>query len=482
MSVPVWQGLHRLLFLLPTATQYYDDYVYVKYPDHPRVKANGRVLLHRVIMENHIGRYLTAKEVVHHRDLNKSNNAIDNLELCRDHADHQRKHRDQGTLGFDRRVVWPPDEEMFTLLDQISIGATARKLKVDRSSVVVWCRRHGFVAKPGRYWQLKFAEELRPPKEDLARLVQVTPLNAVAVQYDVTTYVVRGWCEQLDISYPGLGQWRKKDLPDREEFRCLVEQSVACATRHYSVNKKTIKRWAERLGFCWADLTTARKSHIDEVQFRAYCARLAAHEITVAEVIKRLGITRKIFEVTCRTLGLHAPLGGWGVPGVNITFSIKELTQAAALVNAGKLTRAAAAARLATTDATFKKYCAIHKIELSPWSKRPPPPYAELVAHAESGASHDRLVRMYHTSGRTVTRWLRDYNISVKKNTKYTAKPPPPREELAAMLWSHTRKELMSKLGVSYPTIKAWIRKYDITDLPPKGYWNRKDVQQRSTK
>lgn len=44
------------------------------------VKLNGRHE-HRVVMEEHIGRRLRPGEVVHHRDGNKSNNSIDNLEL-----------------------------------------------------------------------------------------------------------------------------------------------------------------------------------------------------------------------------------------------------------------------------------------------------------------------------------------------------------------------------------------------------------------
>lgn len=36
---------------------------------------------HRVIMESHLGRKLTRKEVVHHIDGNRHNNSIDNLEL-----------------------------------------------------------------------------------------------------------------------------------------------------------------------------------------------------------------------------------------------------------------------------------------------------------------------------------------------------------------------------------------------------------------
>jgi hypothetical protein len=41
----------------------------------------GTVWEHRRVMEQHLGRSLSAKEHVHHRDGNKQNNSIDNLEL-----------------------------------------------------------------------------------------------------------------------------------------------------------------------------------------------------------------------------------------------------------------------------------------------------------------------------------------------------------------------------------------------------------------
>jgi hypothetical protein len=42
-------------------------------------------------MENHLGRNLKRGEEVHHKDENKSNNALSNLEL-KSHSDHARDH------------------------------------------------------------------------------------------------------------------------------------------------------------------------------------------------------------------------------------------------------------------------------------------------------------------------------------------------------------------------------------------------------
>ena len=50
-------------------------------PEHPLCNVSGFVPEHRLVMEKHIGRFLTKEEVVHHKDGNKLNNIIGNLEI-----------------------------------------------------------------------------------------------------------------------------------------------------------------------------------------------------------------------------------------------------------------------------------------------------------------------------------------------------------------------------------------------------------------
>lgn len=57
------------------------DYKYALVPEHPNATKNGYVLLHRVVIENHLGRLLNNDEVVHHKNHNKFDNRIENLEV-----------------------------------------------------------------------------------------------------------------------------------------------------------------------------------------------------------------------------------------------------------------------------------------------------------------------------------------------------------------------------------------------------------------
>jgi hypothetical protein len=58
-----------------------NGYISIYKPEHPRANSRGYVYEHRYIMEQHLGRFLERKEVVHHINHNRHDNRLKNLEL-----------------------------------------------------------------------------------------------------------------------------------------------------------------------------------------------------------------------------------------------------------------------------------------------------------------------------------------------------------------------------------------------------------------
>lgn len=112
-----------------------EGYVLIHCPDHPHASKKGYVREHRLVMEKHIGRYLLPSEVVHHRDDNPGNNAIENLELFESNAQHisatmtgkvpaSRIAAAIATGTRKRRAWWPTDLlRKWHTVDGMSCGA-----------------------------------------------------------------------------------------------------------------------------------------------------------------------------------------------------------------------------------------------------------------------------------------------------------------------------------------------------------------------
>ena len=61
-------------------------------PEHHRAWSTGYVHVHIIVAEEMIGRLLGPKEVVHHKDRNKSNNDPENLTVFASNAEHRAEH------------------------------------------------------------------------------------------------------------------------------------------------------------------------------------------------------------------------------------------------------------------------------------------------------------------------------------------------------------------------------------------------------
>ena len=86
-------------------THHRSGYVVEQCPDHPAACKQGYVYQHRLVVEDSIGRHLNRSEHVHHKDENRANNELGNLELMssKNHAlQHNCDHHAIGHLRDGR--------------------------------------------------------------------------------------------------------------------------------------------------------------------------------------------------------------------------------------------------------------------------------------------------------------------------------------------------------------------------------------------
>jgi len=65
-------------------------YVFVFVPEHPAANKTGYIKRSRYIMEQHIGRYLTPEETIHHINEIRDDDRIENLMLCSSNSEHMK--------------------------------------------------------------------------------------------------------------------------------------------------------------------------------------------------------------------------------------------------------------------------------------------------------------------------------------------------------------------------------------------------------
>lgn len=207
-------------------------YVWAIYPEHPNACWGGRIFLHRLVMENKLGRYLEENEIVHHRDRNKQNNNPDNLELVTN-DEHAVLHRSSPprrkcaqcgvTFTVTARSGHKYSYAQFCSVEcreAHRIHAIAKEIKSKRRVYHGKKKTHcvqcgGKIRGNGKqYCSLKcsrYAQRraIRPLPEELKKLVWSASTESLAKQLGVTGSAIAKWCKEAGIKKPPRGYWTK---------------------------------------------------------------------------------------------------------------------------------------------------------------------------------------------------------------------------------------------------------------------------------
>lgn len=158
-----------------------NGYVLLYLPDHPRAMSNGCVYEHIVQAEKKLGRFLSDKEVVHHKDRNRTNNNADNLMVFKTVRDRTLFH--VGMPAFKENDIYIVMPEYKKYICPICGREKARK----DSKMCIDCRN-------------KEKANNIPTKDELIKLLkQGIPYTKIGELYSVSDNAVRKWCKKYGI-------------------------------------------------------------------------------------------------------------------------------------------------------------------------------------------------------------------------------------------------------------------------------------------
>lgn len=162
-------------------------YMYCYNPTHPLANKSGKVYEHRYVMSNHLGRWLTTDEVVHHKDGDRTNNQIENLELT-NNRDHAILHATERGCIYTTKVCMYCNKEFDVVGSKDFQNRKFCSLACDKLS------RRKFEVK----------------REVLEDLLWKYPMVQIAKLFGVSNKAIDRRAKQLGLSKPPMGYWAKK--------------------------------------------------------------------------------------------------------------------------------------------------------------------------------------------------------------------------------------------------------------------------------
>lgn len=159
-------------------------YMYCYAPNHYCSNGAGKVMEHTYVMAESIGRMLYDNECVHHKDRNRTNNKLENLQLMT-MSDHMKLHaiEDRGYQMYE-----------------ISCK-NCKTIFFDSDSARIYCTPE--CSKIGH-------RLFNPSVDELKTLVWAMPTSRVATMFGVSDVAISKRCKKFGIKKPPRGYWTNR--------------------------------------------------------------------------------------------------------------------------------------------------------------------------------------------------------------------------------------------------------------------------------
>ncbi len=152
---------------------------------------------HVRVAESSLNRKLGIKEVVHHKDEDKSNNIPDNLMIFRSTGDHNLHHS-----KIPHEIIKTKDGSYVAIKDQRPCNNCGRLFEPDHYKQFYCSTDCSDVSRN--------SSTIRPSKEILEQIIFTKPSSEIAKDFGVSDRAVGKWCEKYGIEKPPRGYWWNK--------------------------------------------------------------------------------------------------------------------------------------------------------------------------------------------------------------------------------------------------------------------------------
>lgn len=159
-----------------------NGYITVYAPNHPRSWGNGMIYEHTLVAEQKLHRPLSAQEVVHHIDYDRSNNDPSNLLVFATEQEHTRFHNTGEYYLDEEGVAHSPQ------LEDKFCARCGKQITTRKGLYCVNC--------------LNIEKRLvknRPLREELKQLIRNNSFVQIGRMYGVSDQAIRNWCRLVNL-------------------------------------------------------------------------------------------------------------------------------------------------------------------------------------------------------------------------------------------------------------------------------------------